>query len=216
MLYNKQVNERIIDGVWNRKMERVTFPVILIGASIFILLAIVDLVKNKNKSTWNRGLLFSFIFYCVIVSQLTLGTLYIPPIANAPIRIQLEPFYFIQEWRTYTDFESWAFFNNARLTFFNFMMFMPFGFFLVYLFRIKKAWKALLILFASSLLIETLQLIFSYLGLVWMRGFNTDDLIMNSLGGFLVFLFFKIFGKRRGVKKNDKQTTGTSEKRKHY
>jgi len=178
-------------------MERVTLPVILIGACIFILMAIVDLLKNKNKSTWNRGLFFSFILYCVIVSQLTLGTLYIPPIDNAPIRVQLEPFYFIQEWRTYTDFESWAFFNNARLTFFNFMMFMPFGFFLVYLFRVKKAWKAFFTLFASSLLIETLQLIFSYLGLVWMRGFNTDDLIMNTLGGFFIFIFFRIVANRR-------------------
>ena len=46
-------------------------------------------------------------------------------------------------------------------------------------------------LFLTTLTIETYQAIFSYFGLVMMRTFNVDDLILNTLGGVLGYYTYK-------------------------
>ena len=187
----KRYHKSSIDGECEEVMERIAIPVILVGIVIFIGVSIKDVFFKNKKNNWKIVLTSLFVLYCSIVGHLTLGYIYIPPFENLSMRIQLEPFYFIQEWKTFEDYYSWAFFNNARLTFFNFLMLMPLGFFLVYLFEIKRTGKAFLLIFGMSLLIEITQLVLSYFGLVWMRGFNTDDLIMNSLGGILIFITCK-------------------------
>ncbi|PPA69896.1 VanZ family protein [Jeotgalibacillus proteolyticus] len=182
-------------------MVQTTIPVFLVGALVFFIIVIRDTLSKKKKPKSGRLFFYSFIVYCAVVAQLTFGSLAFPPFNDAPLRIQLQPFYFIQEWSTYNEFDGYPFFNNARLTLFNFLMLMPLGFYLAYLFEVKKMWKAAAFLFSTSLLIETTQLVLSYFGFVWMRGFNTDDLIMNTLGGLLVFVVCWLIKRKKKRKK---------------
>lgn len=168
-------------------------PVLLIGLIILIGIVIRDIVKKRRV---NRLLFYSFIFYVSAVGELTLGAILFPPAEESSIEVQLEPFYFVKEWSTYTNYDSWSFYNNAKLTFYNFLLLMPGGFYLAFLFNVKR-WKGALLLLGASLTIETLQLILSYSGLILTRGFNTDDLIMNTAGGLIVFLIFKALDRRK-------------------
>lgn len=80
---------------------------------------------------------------------------------------------------------------------------MPLGLYLSFLFKLEGKTKVFLLIFFISLMIETVQLSFTYLGLIMPRGFNVDDLIMNSFGGYLAFVLCEvlkktIFDKRLG------------------
>ncbi|MDZ5710934.1 VanZ family protein [Jeotgalibacillus haloalkalitolerans] len=187
-------------------MISIALPAAVIAAVIG-LIAIARDNKKKKRSTAKRLMVVLFWIYVTAVVHVTLGTLSYPPNPDAPLRIQLEPLYFLDEWATYRNHQSVSFFQNASLTFYNFIMFMPYGFFLAALFK-KRFFKSLLILFFTSLLIETTQLVLSYLGIAWMRGFNVDDLIMNTAGGILVYLFVRIIliiqGKNRRSGKTGK------------
>ncbi len=171
-------------------MTSIALPAAVIAAVIG-LFAIARDIKKRKRSTSKRYMFVLFWIYVTAVVHLTLGTLSFPPNPDAPLRIQLEPLYFLDEWATYRNLQSVSFFQNASLTFYNFIMFMPYGFFLAALFK-KGFFKALVILFFTSLLIETTQLVLSYFGIAWMRGFNVDDLIMNTAGGILVYLLTRV------------------------
>lgn len=67
-------------------------------------------------------------------------------------------------------------------------MLMPLGVYLAFLFKVKKKTKAYLIIFLVSLAIETIQLSFTYFGWIMERGFNIDDIIINTLGGYIAFI----------------------------
>ncbi|TFE01747.1 VanZ family protein [Jeotgalibacillus salarius] len=179
-------------------MTSVVLPAAVIAAVIGIM-AILNDLKKKKHSYAGKVMLVLFWIYVTAVVHVTLGSFYFPPDIGSPVRVQLEPLYFLDEWATYRNHQSISFFQNASLTVYNFIMFMPYGFFLAALFK-KGFFKATLILFFSSLLIETTQLALSYVGIVWMRGFNVDDLIMNTAGGLLVFivtwLILMIWGKK--------------------
>lgn len=177
-------------------MTSIALPAAVIAAVIGLFAITRDLNKKK-RSTSKRYMLILFWIYVTAVVHVTLGTLSFPPNPDAPLRVQLEPLYFLDEWATYRNLQSESFFQNASLTLYNFIMFMPYGFFLAALFR-KGFFKALLILFFTSLLIETTQLVLSYLGIAWMRGFNVDDLIMNTAGGFLMYLLTSVMIKIMG------------------
>ncbi|KIL49461.1 hypothetical protein KP78_09290 [Jeotgalibacillus soli] len=127
----------------------------------------------------------------------------IPPQEQEMLRIQLIPFYFVQEWLTFQTIYSWHLLNTVRLTFFNLIMLFPLGVYLAILFRIQRLKKAVILVFLSSLFIETLQLILSYIGFIWMRGFNVDDLIMNTFGGAIGFWMAGLIKRlMRNAKKN--------------
>jgi len=86
-----------------------------------------------------------------------------------------------------------------RISFYNFIMLMPLGIYLAVLFNVKTLKKAALIVFFVSLTIEIYQLAFSYLGLVYPRSFNVDDIILNSLGGVAGYYISKlVFTRVRG------------------
>ncbi len=74
----------------------------------------------------------------------------------------------------------------------NVVGFLPFGFLLPALFkRIRKGWVIALFSLEFSLLIEIIQLV-SKVGC-----FDVDDIILNTLGGFLGYLFFCLVGRVR-------------------
>jgi glycopeptide antibiotics resistance protein len=66
--------------------------------------------------------------------------------------------------------------------------FIPFGVFLPLLFAgLRRSWKVVLLTFMLSLSFETAQLI-TGLGI-----FDVDDLMLNTLGGFLGYSIFVVF-----------------------
>ena len=69
----------------------------------------------------------------------------------------------------------------------NILAFMPLGFFLPLLFkRYMKFWKTTLIVVVSTLTVECLQYFFR------VGSFDVDDLILNTVGGILGFVVFKL------------------------
>lgn len=69
----------------------------------------------------------------------------------------------------------------------NVIAFMPLGFFLPLLFsRYLKLWKALVFVFGTTLTVECMQFLFH------VGSFDVDDLILNTIGGGLGFIVFKI------------------------
>lgn len=91
---------------------------------------------------------------------------------------------------------DWFFWNSVKLTFFNFIMLMPLGIYLSILFNISNKVKAVLILFFVSFSIETMQFFFGYFGLISGRGSNIDDIIVNTLGGFSVYIVCELLKNR--------------------
>ena len=69
----------------------------------------------------------------------------------------------------------------------NVVGFMPFGFFLPVISRRSRLWyNTVLLSFLFSLSIETIQLVFR------VGSFDVDDMILNTLGGILGFVCYKI------------------------
>lgn len=85
----------------------------------------------------------------------------------------------------------------------NIACFMPFGFFLPIISRRSRHWyNTVLLSFLFSLCIETTQLVFK------VGCFDVDDMILNTLGGGLGYMFcqfmqtLRVRRKRRGAKKS--------------
>ncbi|MEK3890172.1 VanZ family protein [Bacillus sp. FSL K6-3431] len=170
-----------------------------------VLLVIVDFVKHKTRHILKRAFFYSFIIYILNVARLTLGHIHLPPFTDmAGIQIQFTPFYFV------ADFVSiyrqngldWFFWNSVKLTFYNLIMLLPLGIYLSLLFNIKTVKKAALIIFLTSLTIEISQLILSYFGIISIRTFNVDDLILNTLGGCIGFVLWLLIRKTFMYMKN--------------
>lgn len=69
----------------------------------------------------------------------------------------------------------------------NIMGFMPCGFFLPVISRRSRRWfNTVLLSFLFSLSIETVQLVFK------VGSFDVDDMILNTLGGILGYILYKI------------------------
>lgn len=166
---------------------------------VFLLLAwiIIDFIKNKTNNLWKRIIFYSFVFYLLVISQLTTGYMYIPPQAElARVDIQPIPFSFLIDWVHIYRMNGfdWFFWNSVKLSFFNLLMLIPLGIYLSLLFNITLVKKAAAIVFLTSLTIETYQLIFSFLGF-FTRTFNVDDLILNTLGGVIGFVVWQVINK---------------------
>ncbi len=81
-------------------------------------------------------------------------------------------------------------------------MLMPLGIYLSVFFKRKGKNKPFLTILMTSVLIEILQLILTYSGFIMGRGFNVDDIIVNTLGGCIAFSLSEvikrnILGKKR-------------------
>lgn len=69
----------------------------------------------------------------------------------------------------------------------NIVGFMPFGFFLPVISRRSRHWyNTVLLSYLFSLSIETIQLVFK------VGSFDVDDMILNTLGGMLGYILYKI------------------------
>jgi hypothetical protein len=66
----------------------------VIGLAIYI---IVDIIQNRLRNILRRGIMYSFIFYLIVVGHLTIGDIQFPPHIG-PVIIQLIPFKFVTDW----------------------------------------------------------------------------------------------------------------------
>lgn len=166
------------------------YDVFYFGAIILLLYIIIDFSLNKTRNLLKRMIFYSFAFYMLVVFDLTIGGIVIPPLKDNMLITQLVPLFFIKDLFSLYKFSGidWFFWNSLKLTFFNFIMLMPLGIYLSVLFKVKERVKSILIIFLVSLGIETLQYSLTYWGLIMERGFNVDDIIVNTLGGFIAFV----------------------------
>jgi glycopeptide antibiotics resistance protein len=77
----------------------------------------------------------------------------------------------------------------------NILLFMPLGFSIPLRFKVNKFWKVMLLGFFISFLVEVIQLFTS------IRSFDVDDLILNTLGAIIGFVFYRLFDKVRPQQK---------------
>ena len=194
------LNERICGGI---KLYSI-YDVVALGSILLVIYIVIDVIKNRTKNLLRRIIFYSFVFYLLNVIQLTTGGIVFPPQRDFVPRIQLVPLYFIDGLygMYYNNGLDWFFWNSVKLSFYNLIMLVPLGIYLSVLFKFKSILKSLLIVLAVSLTIETFQLIFGFLGLVRGRGFNVDDLILNTLGGLLGFVFAELIKRTFAFAKN--------------
>ncbi|MCY7864614.1 VanZ family protein [Bacillus spizizenii] len=160
-----------------------------------LLYFIYDLIKNRKKTRFVRKLIFiSFLLYLCIVYHVVLGQVYlIPEKEFSQISIQLIPFAYLFEWVQLYNMSglTWELINSVKLTFYNLLLLFPFGLYISLLWRNVGLKKLTILSFSTSLLIETLQLILSASGMIMVRTFNIDDLILNTLGSMFGFYIGK-------------------------
>ena len=111
------------------------------------------------------------------------------PDVRAEYSYNLTLFKEIRRFLLYRNILGWrAVFLNI---FGNVLAFMPFGFFLPVIWVLTRHWYITVLLsFAMSLLVETMQLV----GKV--GSFDVDDLLLNTIGGFAGYIIFVL---ARGV-----------------
>lgn len=110
----------------------------------------------------------------------------------------------IKRFWIYRERLGWVSFANL---FGNVLIFMPFGFFMPMASRYRSFFLTLFYSFGLSLLVETFQLITK------VGSFDVDDLLLNTVGGVIGYIFFVICntirrwhdanraGKRSGARK---------------
>ncbi len=159
------------------------FDILSIVVFAIVYFIIIIFLRKKNN---NNGFLFvaSLLYiYLVIVIKYTQFPIFISNIYkdenNYKIIYNLVPL-----------------FNLTREQFvtsvFNIILFLPFGFlyFIISRFSYKKT---LIKGFFLSFLIETLQILISFITCVSYRIFDVNDLIFNTLGVFIGIVCFIIF-----------------------
>ncbi|MGM9988385.1 MAG: VanZ family protein [Bacillaceae bacterium] len=156
----------------------------IFGLAIYLL---IDFKKNKANNLYNRAIYYSFIFYLILVLHVTIGYIFIP-LQEGLTSFQVKPFNFVSDLiREYASGE-WFFWNSLKLYFYNLIMLFPLGIYLRNIFKINNLYKIVYIAFLFSLTIEILQLTLSYIGLIFNRSFDIDDLILNTIGATLGYI----------------------------
>lgn len=153
----------------------------------------------------------SIIFYSLILYLITAYFMVILPLPSKElvsklktITMQLQPFNFIKELNLTASFkisnikDLLNFLNKPTVytVLFNFLLTMPFGFYLRYYFK-RKWYETIILTFLLSLFFELTQLtgLYGYYERAY-RIFDVDDLIINTTGGLLGYIlapFLMIF-----------------------
>lgn len=157
-----------------------SWPTVVMGAIIAILLRITYLIVNREKFVIHEELLkLSFIiyilclFYVVTFQDVTWsGHNYVP----------------FKEILRY-DFGSALFYKNI---FGNVLLFVPYGILIAKYVKLDKTLVVVLLGFLTSLSVEVIQFLIG-------RVFDVDDILLNVLGtliGYLMYVIFKKFSNK--------------------
>lgn len=166
-----------------------TWPMILISVVIIVSLRIAYLIKMKEKFIIYKELIsLSFVIYILCLFQVVTFQDGVTWSTNNFI-----PFREILRY----NMGSRLFFKNVIG---NMLMFMPYGLFISFYLKNKKANLTLILTLIASFSIEVVQMVIG-------RVFDIDDIILNLLGGYLgyliYYLFCKIWEKIPSVFKNE-------------
>lgn len=166
-----------------------TWPMVLISTIIIVSFRIAYVLKNHIKFVLYQDLLIlSFIIYVLCLFQVVTFQDTVSWSSNNFI-----PFREIFRY----DFGSQLFVKNVLG---NMILFLPFGFFVSYYLKSKKALLPVILTLIASCSIEIVQMVIG-------RVFDIDDIILNLLGGvigfFLYYLLVKIGRKLPDVLKSD-------------
>lgn len=173
-----------------------SFSMTIILTLIFIIIY-RQLFANKD---WLRFMILStFVFYILNVIRLAFFPI---PINEAYIELLKQEVICGMGIERRHNFQLFDFMKWGNLfhitTVGNFLMLMPLSFYCPMLFN-KRSWGLIRMTvtgFMISLMIETLQLSYDLVTGYAYRGFNVDDLFMNTLGvvcGFIIFVIIKGF-----------------------
>src|SRR5690625_7980286 len=104
------------------------YDVFYFGAIILLLYIIIDFSLNKTRNLLKRMIFYSFAFYMLVVFDLTIGGIVIPPLKDNMLITQLVPLFFIKD--LFSLYKicgiEWFLCCAFELTFFIFLIFMSF------------------------------------------------------------------------------------------
>jgi glycopeptide antibiotics resistance protein len=175
----------------------ILFPVVALAA--FIPICIRQYRMYGHVAAWRLGVVYAFIFF--VMSSYALVLLPLPDVGPNFCEVynyapQLEPFEFVGQFAELIResglrglLTSFTFLE----VFFNFLLLLPLGFFLRYLFQVRFL-PAVGIAFLVSFSFELTQLTGIY-GLYPCpyRVFSVDDLILNTVGSVAGFALVSLF-----------------------
>lgn len=152
---------------------------------------------NRSQSFLNCIIVTSFVFYILNVIRLVFFPIPINPDYIEILKREAECGILLERRHNFElfDFMKW---NNLFhiTTVGNFLLLMPISFYCPILLK-KQRWNIVTVTFigfAISLSIESLQLTYDLITGYAYRGFNVDDLMMNTLGvfwGYLMYIMLK-------------------------
>lgn len=159
----------------------IAWPTIVIFLTIVVIMRGAYLLSNKKEFVFYREIfLLLFLAYALLLFELvTEKDLSIPSGTN------FVPFTEIFRY----DFGSKLFIQQVIG---NIILFIPFGYFATYYIKAKKPLNIILVVILSSAVIETVQY---FIG----RSFDIDDIILNTLGGFIGYLIYRALDAIRKV-----------------
>ena len=153
-----------------------TWPTVVMGVIIAVLLRVTDLIVNKKKFVFHEELLkLSFIIYILCLFYV---------VTFQDVGWSSHNFIPFREILRY-DFGSGLFYKNI---FGNMLLFLPYGIFIAKYVKLDDTFVLVLISFITSLSIEVIQFLIG-------RVFDVDDILLNVLGCLLGFYLYKIFKK---------------------
>lgn len=147
-------------------------------------------IHNKQSKLWFKLIFILYILVLIYIVLLKNGDSLVfefmkkQSISEKLSHAQIIPFLTIKE----LIFEPISYSISIKNLLGNIIIFSPLGFLLPIIFsNLNKIKKILPIVFISSLIIELIQL-FTGFGI-----FDIDDLILNTIGGVIGYIFYKLF-----------------------
>ncbi|MFD2444741.1 VanZ family protein [Bacillus sp. CGMCC 1.16607] len=168
-----------------------------VGLTIIVIYSIYDFIKNKDKDLKNRLIIISFwIYFCYSVQEI-FGHINVPPRLSY-YNVQLAPFLYIKYILSKMDFisriidSSWIFLTIKDLLK-TFLLTFPLGVYIQLIFDIKHFKRGLIVIASTSLILEGLEFMFAYTGVIDSGIFQTDVIILYTLGGIAGFYFYRFY-----------------------
>lgn len=147
------------------------WPMIVIFSIIMISIRLTQIILNKEKLFLHKEIInLGFIIYLLCLFHV---------VTFQDVSWSSSNFIPFKEMFRY-EFASPLFFKNVIG---NMMMFLPYGFFISFYIKLKKAPIAFTLSLIASIVIETIQLLIG-------RVFDIDDIILNVIGGMFGFYLY--------------------------
>jgi glycopeptide antibiotics resistance protein len=163
-------------------------PILLIFTTLICYIPVRLFYRKHKKLTSKFSEEIILVFLIAYIESLLYLTLF--PSSPGPqneVKVNFIPFETINLYLNYHDNISLQIINLVG----NVVIFIPIGIFASLLLKKNSFLKMLFIGFASTLFIETMQLILSINGII-SRSFDVDDLLLNTIGVLIGYIIWAI------------------------